>query len=149
LASLPLTTMVFQEALRLYPPGWAFARTAVSDDVICGYSVAAGSRVYLSPYILHRHPGIWERPESFEPQRFSPENSAQRHRFAWFPFGAGPRQCIGAGLAMLEAQITIAMLSQYVQFELIPGQKIRPLPRVSLKPNGPVWVRIRARHRSL
>jgi cytochrome P450 len=144
-ASLPLTAMVFKEALRLYPPAWGFARTALADDAICGYPIAAGSRVYLCPYLLHRHPEIWERPESFQPQRFSPENSAQRHRFAWFPFGGGPRQCIGAGLAMLEAQITIAMLSQRVHFELLPGQHIRPLARVSLKPNGPVWIRIRAR----
>jgi len=148
-ASLPLTAMVFKEALRLYPPAWAFARTALSDDVICGYPIAAGSRVYLCPYLLHRHPEIWERPESFQPQRFSPENSAQRHRFAWFPFGGGPRQCIGAGLAMFEGEITIAMLSQRVHLELVPGQHIRPLPRVSLKPNGPVWIRIRARDRSL
>jgi cytochrome P450 len=144
-SALPFTTMVIQEALRLYPPGWGFLRTAIGADTICGYTIPAGSRVIVSPYLIQRDSAYWDDPDRFEPERFTEERSAERHRFAWFPFSAGPRQCIGAGLATLEAQLTIMRLSRVIRLELVPGQTIRPLPRVSLKPNGPVMVRAHLR----
>jgi cytochrome P450 len=143
----PFITTVIQEALRLYPPGWGFLRTAIDDDTICGYRIPAGARVVVSPYLMQRDAQYWPEPDRFDPERFTAERSAGRHRFAWFPFSAGPRQCIGAGLAMLEAQLTIQKLSRAVRLELVPGQSIRPLPRVSLKPNGPVMVRARLEKR--
>ena len=148
IGSMPLSTMVLQEALRLYPPIWGFLRIAESEDEICGHAIAAGSRIFLLPYVMHRHPGIWEAPNQFVPERFLPEQVAQRHRFAWFPFGAGPHQCLGAGLAMLEAQITLAMLTRAVRLELIAGQQIGCLPRTTLKPSGPIWVQPHARHQA-
>ena len=149
LAGLCLTTMVFQEAMRLYPSAWGFVRVALQDDVICGYRVTAGALVMLSPYVVHRDSQIWERPESFEPERFLPNEIAQRHRFAWFPFSGGPRLCVGLTLAMLEAQITLSMLARAVELELVPGQSARPLPGLSLKPEGGIWVRARARNESV
>ena len=140
--------MVLQEALRLYPPIWGFLRIAESEDEICGHAIAAGSRIFLLPYVMHRHPGIWESPNQFVPERFLPEQVARRHRFAWFPFGAGPHKCLGAGLAMLEAQITLAMLTRAVRLELIAGQQIGCLPRTTLKPSGPIWVQPHARHQA-
>ena len=146
--SLQLTTMVLHETLRLYPPIWGFLRIAEADDEICGHSVRAGARIFLLPYVMHRHPEIWEFPDRFVPERFLPERAAQIHRFAWFPFGAGPHQCLGAGLATLEAQITLAMLSRTVRLELLAGQQIGCLPRTTLKPNAPIWVRAHMRNRS-
>jgi len=143
--AVPYTTMAFQEGLRLYPPGWGFLRTALKEDEILGYRIPAGTRLVLSPYLMHRDARLWDEPERFDPERFTPERSAGRHRFAWFPFSAGPRMCIGAGMAMLEAQLLIAMLSRAVRFELVEGQAIRPLPRVSLKPDRPVMVHARLR----
>jgi len=145
---LSLTTMVFQEAMRLYPSAWGFVRVPLKNDVICGYSIKAGALVILSPYVVHRDPRIWERPESFEPERFLPERIAQRHRFAWFPFSGGPRLCVGLALAMLEGQVTLSMLARMFELELVPGQPVRPLPRLSLKPEGGVWVRARVRNGS-
>jgi hypothetical protein len=82
--------MVLQETLRLYPPAYALARTAGEVDVVGGFRVDAGASVTLSPYLTHRHPAFWEQPDHFDPERFRPERSAERHRFAYIPFGAGP-----------------------------------------------------------
>jgi cytochrome P450 len=137
--------MVFLEALRLYPPGWGFLRTAIHDDNILGFRIPAGCRLILSPYVIHRDSAVWKDPDVFDPERFSTERSAGRHRFAWFPFSGGPRQCIGAGLALMEAHITLTAISRVVRLEMMPGTRIRPLPRVSLKPDRPVMVRARLR----
>lgn len=93
---------VLQEALRLYPPVWLFSRRALQDDTLAGFQVAAGTDIFICPYLLHRHPAHWQRPEAFDPERFTPEASAGRHRFVYLPFSAGPRFCIGAGFAMAE-----------------------------------------------
>ena len=140
--------MAFQEGLRLYPPGWGFLRAAIEQDAILSFRIPAGSRLILSPYVIHRDPAIWDEPDRFDPDRFSSGQTAGRHRFAWFPFSGGPRQCIGAGLAMMEAQMTLLGVSQAVRLQLEPGQTIRPLPRVSLKPDGPIWVRATLRNTS-
>ena len=96
LPNLTYTRMVIQETMRLYPPVWGYVRDAASDDIIDGYRIPAGSMVMLSPYITHRHPAYWDNPEGFSPERFSPENSEGRHRYAYFPFGAGPRRAVWA-----------------------------------------------------
>lgn len=145
LPSLDLVARTIHEALRLYPPGWGFLRTALADDFIGGYPIPAGARIVISPYLTQRLPSLWEDPNRFDPDRFLPEASANRHRFAWFPFSGGPRMCIGSGFATLEAQLILVVLLQAFYIELRPGQNIRPLPRVSLKPSGPIWVRLSAR----
>lgn len=137
--------MVLQESMRLYPPIWGFLRTAIADDLIEGYPIPAGSRVIMSPYVVHRSPAIWQRPNEFWPEHFSPANSAERHRFAFFPFSAGPRQCVGGGFATLEMRTIVKLLLRAFQLELVPGQTIKPLPRVSLKPDRGVMIRLKER----
>lgn len=127
--------MVFEETLRLYPPAWILGRKALADDEVGDYIIPANSVVAISPYVMHRHPGYWDDPEAFDPERFSPEQSARRHRFAYFPFGAGPRQCIGNNLALLEAQLIISMVARAHTLRLMPGQDIKPEPIFILRPS--------------
>jgi cytochrome P450 len=137
--------MTIREALRLYPPIWGAMRRAVKDDVIGGYHVPAGSGIVISAFVVHRSASVWEDPLRFVPERFLPERSEVRHRFAWFPFGAGPRQCIGIGLAMLELTLTLATLLQNFDFDLLPGSEVRPSPRIALQPDRAVKVRLKVR----
>lgn len=148
LPRLTYTAMVIQESLRLYPPAWGIGRTAIADDSINGYRIPAKSFVAMSPYVIHRSPGIWPEPEAFVPERFSPESAHERHRFAYFPFGSGPRICPASGYALLEIQLVIAMVSQRYRFELVPGQQIRPKPLMSLKPDTDIWMTLHNREQS-
>lgn len=140
LARLDYTGRVIQESMRVYPPAWVFARTPVEDDVIGGYYIPAKSLVVISPYVTHRMPELWENPEAFDPDRFLPARSEGRPRFAYYPFSAGPRQCVGASLAVLEAQMIIAMAAERYQLtadpELSPGLK----PRISLTADCTLWL---------
>ena len=124
LDALPYTRMVIQEALRLYPPAFGFTRFAVTEDEMGGYPIAANSVIFLSAYCTHRHPPCWEKPEVFDPERFTPERSAGRPRFAYFPFGGGPRQCIGNAFAMMEAQLVLATVAQRYALRLVPGHPV-------------------------
>lgn len=105
---LNYTKQVLQEAMRLYPPGWMLTRRAIASDKLGSYEVPAGSDVFIIPYLIHRREDIWEQPESFLPGRFAPERERERHKFAYFPFAAGPRQCIGDFFAMVEMQLHLA-----------------------------------------
>jgi cytochrome P450 len=145
LRHLPQLHMVQQEIMRIYPVAWGYFRTALADDRIDGYRIPANALVIISPYVTHRLKGVWENPEEFKPERFRPEEVARRHRFAFFPFGAGPRHCIGGDVATLLIAMTIATLLQRFRLEVQPGQRIRPVPRISLKPEPAVWVRVRCR----
>jgi cytochrome P450 len=135
---------VFRETLRVRPPAWGFGRTAIHPDSIGGYTIPAGSLVLISPYVTHRSPRFWDRPLVFDPDRFLPEASAGRPKFAYFPFGSGPRMCIGANLAMMEAPLVVAALLQRFAFELPPGTTVEASPRISLRPKGRVPMRLRA-----
>ncbi len=134
LAQLPYTKMVIEESLRLYPPAWGMSRHAVADDEIRGYRVPAGTEVAVVQYVTHRHPDFWENPEAFDPERFTPERSAGRPNFAYFPFGGGPRLCIGNTFALMEAQLILAMIAQTYRLRLVPGQTIEPEPIITLRP---------------
>ena len=100
--ALTYTQQVVNEALRLYPPGWLLSRRTIDADVLGGYPVPAGTNVLLPLYLLHRHPQFWKDPEAFWPERFAPEHEAERPRFAYMPFAAGPRHCIGETFALYE-----------------------------------------------
>lgn len=145
LRRLPYLHMVLQEVMRLYPAAWGFYRTALSDDYVDGYHIPPGALVIVSPYITHRLPGVWDNPGAFEPERFRPQAIGERHKFAYFPFGAGPRHCIGGEVALLLIGMTIATLLQRFHIEIVPGQNVRPVPRISLKPEPALWVRVRLR----
>ncbi len=112
LARLPYTTMVIQEAMRLYPPVWGLPRKALGPDEIDGYPIPAGADVMISPYTLHRHPRFWPDPDQFRPERFSPAVAGPSHRYAYIPFGAGPRVCVGSHLGLLEATLVAAMVAR-------------------------------------
>jgi cytochrome P450 len=139
---LPYTRMVLEESLRLYPPAWITNRTAVAEDQICGYTIPAGATVAISPYVLQHHPDFWEQPEKFDPQRFSTEQIARRPHFAHFPFGGGPRQCIGSGFAMLEACLVLVTMLQHYHFRLMPDQQVVAKPGVTLRPRDGIRVQI-------
>jgi cytochrome P450 len=126
--------MVIEETLRLYPPGAMLMRHAIAADVIGGYAVPAKSLVLLSPYVTHRHPDYWDEPEVFNPERFTPERVATRHRYAYFPFGGGPHQCIGNHFAMMEAQLVLATIAQRYQLHLVPGQRVEPQVVTTIRP---------------
>ncbi|MGI5328638.1 cytochrome P450 [Actinomadura nitritigenes] len=138
LRGLVYTTMVLQEAMRLYPPVWILTRVALADDEVGGYRVPAGKDVLICPYTLHRHPRFWDAPERFDPERFRPERSGAQPAFAYLPFGAGPRFCVGSHLGMLEATIVLAMVVRELRLEPVPGHEVRPEPMLSLRARGGV-----------
>jgi cytochrome P450 len=131
---LTRTRQAIEESLRLYPPAWGFSRQAVADDEIGGYHVPRGSLVFLIPFVVHRRPKLWPDPCRFDPGRFAPEHEAARPRFAYIPFGGGPRGCIGNQFAMVEAQLIVAAVAQRYRLELVPDQDIRPEPLITLRP---------------
>lgn len=131
-ASLRYTTQVLQEALRLAPPIWAIERRAVAADTIGGFGIPAGSSVIVSPYVLHRHPAFWSDPERFDPGRFAAAKTPE----AYLPFGAGPRYCIGAEFAMLEARLVLALVAQRWRLVAVPGQEVAPDAALTLRVRG-------------
>jgi cytochrome P450 len=136
LPNLPYTLMVIEEAMRLYPPAWVTNREAVADDEICGYHIPAKALVVISPYVMHHHPAYWEDPERFDPERFSPERSKDRPHYAYFPFGGGPRQCIGKFFALMEAQLILATIAQRYQLRLLPGHHVEAQAVTTLRPRN-------------
>lgn len=133
---LRYTAMVIEEAIRLYPPVWILPRRALADDEIGGYHVPAGADVLICPYTLHRHPRFWDDPERFDPERFDPERSSGRPRYAYIPFGAGPRFCVGSNLGMMEATIVLATLMRELDLMTVSGRQVVPEPMLSLRVRG-------------
>ena len=134
-AALTWTTMVLKEAMRLYPSAPFLGRSALHADRIGEHDVPAGAQVVLSPWVTHRHPGFWDEPERFCPERFAPEAERGRHRYAWFPFGGGPRACIGQTLSLLEAVIALAVLVRDFDFTTPPG-RVAYTTEITLRPAG-------------
>jgi cytochrome P450 len=135
LPKLTYTRMVIEEAMRVYPPAPGISmRQAKEADEICGFKVSPGLQIGISPWILHRHRLLWEEPERFDPTRFSKEASDKRPRFAYLPFGGGPRVCIGATLAMTEATLILALLAQRFRLRLKEPQEVRLQTRITLRP---------------
>jgi cytochrome P450 len=134
LPALAYARMLVDEVLRLYPPTWLTARTPLADVELGGYRIPAKAIVLLSPFVTHRHPAFWEDPETFDPERFTVERSAGRSHFAYFPFGRGPRGCIGSGLAVMEMQLIVVMVAQRYRLTLVPGSRVEPDPGIMLRP---------------
>jgi cytochrome P450 len=145
LPGLGNTRRVIEEALRLYPPTWLTARSPVEDDSIAGYVIPAGALVLLSPYLTHRHPAVWDDPERFDPDRFIVGRAATRQAFAYFPFGGGPRRCIGSAFATMEMQMIVATVAQRYRLALPPGARVLPAPGLTLRPSSPLLARILSR----
>ena len=134
LPKLAYTRRVAFEALRLFPPAWVQGREALEDDKMGGYPIPAGSYIILNQFGVHRHPDFWKDPDTFDPDRFLPEEAQARARFAYNPFGGGPRQCIGNELALMETQIVVAMVAQQYRLRLVPNHPVELEPEVTLKP---------------
>jgi cytochrome P450 len=130
---LEYTRALIEETLRLYPPVWLYSRTAIADDIVCGYNIPAGTNIFFTPYYLHRHPEYWQDPESFKPERFTAENAKDRHKFAFIPFSAGPRRCIGDYFSIVEMQIHLGTIAKKFRLELLDNNPIELDPQINLR----------------
>lgn len=137
-ANLPFIRMIADEALRLYPPAGMISRTAMASDTLCGREVRAGDTVIIPIYALHRNHRLWDDPDTFRPERFADRKSIER--YAYLPFGDGPRICIGASFALQEAVIVLATLLSRFRFRPVPGRDPKPVMIITLRPEGGVWL---------
>jgi cytochrome P450 len=133
-ARLPFTRMVVDEAMRLYPPAWMIGRAAVETDNVLGYRVEKGSFALISPYMTHRHPALWDRPDAFDPRRFGDGRADRLPKFSYIPFGGGQRFCIGGTFALLEATLLLASIIQRVRVRPVEGAKVVPYAMITLRP---------------
>lgn len=133
---LPYLRTVLEEAMRLYPPVPRMDRIALEDDVLCGHRIRKGDMVSIWPWVVHRHAGLWEHPDRFDPENFNPHAKAGRHRFQYIPFGAGPRVCIGAQFALVEASLILAHWLARYRFAPDPDHEVYPTADVALRPKG-------------
>ena len=145
--NLPIAKAVLEEAMRLYPPAAILSREAIDDDDLAGRRIPAGTVVTVSPFLLHRHQLLWEEPGVFNPGRFLGAQRELIDRYAYIPFGAGPRVCIGMGFAMLEALILLGYLLREFRFDLAPGHPVAPVQRVTLRPRFGMKMFMRRRTR--
>ena len=134
LANLPYARMVIDEAMRLYPPAWAFSRQALADDELGGFALPRGWLAFVVPFALHRLPAYWRDPDVFDPERFSPEQSAARPKFVYLPFGAGPRQCIGPVFATRLIKLALAAIVPRFRLSVVEGSRIDRKFQVTMAP---------------
>lgn len=145
LSRYPCTRRALDEALRLYPPGWLLTRRSIARSRIGGFELPAKTDVLVSPYLVHRHPRYWRDGDRFDPNRFLPEAAAARNRFAYLPFGLGPRACIGEHLALIEMHVHAIMLARRFRLALVPGQVVEIEPQVNLRTKQPVFMNVEIR----
>jgi len=137
LKELKYTQMVLEEAMRLYPPAWTIVRKVANNTNMNGYLFKKKTRLILDLYMLHRHPDYWENPTAFEPERFELEQKKKRHKYAYIPFGAGQRMCIGNNFAMMEMQVVLVLLLQNFHLSLAKNAlEIIPEPLITLRPKN-------------
>ncbi|WSB72183.1 cytochrome P450 [Streptomyces decoyicus] len=141
---LPYLTQALKESMRLYPAAPVVSRRAVEATEIGGFRIPSGADVVVAPWVTHRNPDLWEDPERFDPQRFAPEREAERHRYAWFPFGGGPRACIGQHFSMLESVLALAMVLRAYELDAV-DQEVPVAAGITLQATGPARVRLRPR----
>jgi len=142
---LAFTNRIVRETLRLYPPAWVMSRRAAEDVEIGGYTVPAGSNVIVSPWVTHRDGRFFPNPQSFDPERWTPDNEQALPKFAYFPFGGGPRVCIGNQFALMEAAILLASVAQRYQITMASDSTVEPMPSITLRPANGVHVQLRRR----
>lgn len=145
LPKMPYSRMILQETLRIRPPAWQLPRTAIKDDEIDGHHIPAGTNLIGLIYMCHYHPDEWDNPEVFDPERFQSEKSEKRHKFAYMPFGAGQRKCIGMDFALMEGQLALAMVAQRYTLTKTTENLAEPQLSTTLRPKGGVVVKIEKR----
>jgi cytochrome P450 len=131
---------VIKETLRLYPPGWLYTRRALGEDRFGDYRIPAGADVFICAYLLHRHPRFWDEPEAFRPERFAPVQEASRHRFAYLPFSAGPRHCVGESFAMAEMMIHLLVIAARLRPEPLAANGVELETEVNLRPRRALYL---------
>lgn len=138
LPSLTFSAAVVMESLRLYPPAWVFGRQALTDFEAGGYTVPAGSTVVVSPWVMHRNPHYFDDPDAFRPERWLDGLEKRLPRYVYFPFGGGPRVCIGRGLALMEATLSLARIVQRFRLSVLGPDVVKPAPTMTARPNASV-----------
>jgi len=142
---LPCTLAAIQESMRLYPPGWLLTRRSIGPDRLGGYAVPPGTDVFISPFVVHRHPAIWDNAAAFDPDRFGAGRAEGRHRFAYIPFAAGPRHCIGENLATFEMMLHLnGALRRFKLQPVVPGP-VALEARINLRPAQDIYMRVETR----
>jgi cytochrome P450 len=142
---LAYTKNVVDEALRLYPPGWLLSRRTISADTLAGYTVPAGTDVLLCLYLLHRHPRYWKDPDAFRPERFDAAHEAERPRFAYMPFAAGPRHCIGETLALYEMYMHLYKVARRYRLTYVPDRTLELEAQINLRTKHPLMMKLERR----
>jgi cytochrome P450 len=142
LARLPYTDMIIKESMRLYPPAWIVPRLVIRDFTLRGYRIPRNSIVFTCPYTMHRHPRYYEQPQRFIPERWTAEMEKTLPKYAYFPFGGGPRVCIGNGFAMMEARLLLTTIAQGWQPRLVEGQTVVPEPVITLRARDGIMMRL-------
>jgi len=145
LAQLPYSEQVVKEAMRLYPPAGGITRQPIHAIQLGGYPIAQGDTITISTYVMHHDPQLYPNPEHFDPDRFTPENEAKLPRYAYLPFGGGPRICIGNSFAMMEARLILLTILQKFSLRLAPGQNVRAEQLFTLRPKGGLKMRVEQR----
>jgi cytochrome P450 len=148
LPNLSYTVHVITESLRLYPPAWGLARVAIEDHQIAGYPVTKGMGVAMAQWVVHRDPRWYDAPEQFRPDRWEGDLSKRLRKFAYFPFGGGPRQCIGNAFALMEASLILATVAQKFWLRLVANHRVEPLASITLRPRYGVRVTLKSRRAS-
>jgi enediyne biosynthesis protein E7 len=143
---LSYTRQVVEETLRLYPPGWLLTRRSIGEDCIGGFEIPADTDVFISPYLVHRHPGFWPDAERFDPERFSEAATAGRNRFCYLPFALGPRACIGEHFAMIEMIVHTAMLARHMRLRYLPKHPLELECQVNLRSKHGIYMLPEKRH---
>jgi cytochrome P450 len=145
LQRLRYTQMVVKESLRLFPPAWGIGRETLKEIHLGDYRLPAGTNVFISQWVMHRDPRYFDRPEEFHPERWTEEFEKQLPKFAYFPFGGGPRVCVGASFASMETALLLATIAQRYRLALVPGHPVKPLASVTLRPKQGIRVKLQKR----
>ena len=146
---LRYSEMVFAESMRMYPPAWAMGRQVLSDYEVGGYVVPAGSIILMSPWVMHHNPRYYPDPLKFDPERWTPQNREARPKFCYFPFGGGPRVCIGEGFAWMEGVLLLAAIAQRWQMRLEAGHRVELRPLITLRPKYGMRMTVASRPKSI
>ncbi|MBX7249643.1 MAG: cytochrome P450 [Caulobacteraceae bacterium] len=141
----PWTRAVFEESMRLFPPAPVITRSALAEDEVCGVPVYPGTTLLISPWVLHRHQNLWEEPDAFRPERFLPGERERIDRFAYLPFGGGPRICVGATFAMQEAMLILAAVARRVRLDAVSPAEPTPTQRITLRAREGIRLKLNAR----